>query len=199
MCKLQRLSIALLVSLLGLSAAIGVMAHGIGLAQVVNVQNGPYLISAWTDPDPLREDETHIVIAVMDPATRAPLVQDVAVAVRMEKLGDPEATLTVLSDSGNSANQLLYVVEFNDQVSAGDWQATVIIDGPLGMAEDVKFPLEITSAQGFNWLWLGIAGLGIAVILWLVLASRRPASAVTVHGRESAKGAASGARSRDAF
>ena len=168
-----------------LTAAMRLAAHGIGLAQVVNVQNGPYLISVWTDPDPLREDEAHIVIAVMDPATRAPLVEDVAVTVLMEMSGNPAAAVSAAADSDNSANQLLYVVEFNDQVSAGTWQATVRIDGPLGSADEVAFPIEVTPAQGFNWLWLGMIGLGIAVALWLVMASRRPTATASARGRKA--------------
>lgn len=146
--------------------------HGIGLPQVVNVPNGPYLVSVWTDPDPLREDETHIVVAVMDPVTRAPLVEDVTVSVRMAATDHQGDTITETALSDNSANQLLYVVVFNNLISMGAWQATVIIDGPLGSAADVTFPLEITAAQGFNWLWLGIGGLVIAIGVWMAFAAR---------------------------
>jgi hypothetical protein len=44
-------------------------AHGIGTPRVVNQPAGPYLLSAWTDPDPLRMDETHVVVGVTNAAT----------------------------------------------------------------------------------------------------------------------------------
>lgn len=153
-------------------------SHGIGLPQAINVNNGPYLISVWTDPDPLREDETHVVVAVMDPATRAPLVTGHTVSVRLDDLSGELPPVTQPSLSSNSANQLLYVVEFNNLVRAGQWQATIIIDGPQGTAADVTFPLEIIATRGFNWMWLGIGGLGIAVVAWLLLSARPPATRV---------------------
>lgn len=146
-------------------------AHGIGLPQVINVANGPYLVSVWTDPDPLREDETHLVVAVMDPATRAPLVSDITVSVELQANATGE-TVQATAHSDNSVNQLLYVVEFNNLVSAGTWQATIIVDGPWGSAADVAFPLEVTPARGFNWMWLGLGGLGVAVVVWLALSGR---------------------------
>jgi hypothetical protein len=151
-------------------------AHGIGLPQAINVNNGPYLISVWTDPDPLREDETHVVVAVMDPATRAPLVTGHTVSVRLDDLSGEHPPVTQPALPGNSANQLLYVVEFNDLVRAGQWQATIIVDGPQGTAAEVTFPLEIIATRGFNWMWLGIGGLGIAVVAWLLLSARPAAS-----------------------
>lgn len=168
---------AVLITLVGLGVLLipaFARAHGIGTPQVINVANGPYLVSVWTDPDPLREDETHLVVAVMDPETRAPLVTNVTVAIRLDQINGNE-TVTATANSDNSANQLLYVVEFNDLVTAGDWQATIMIDGPWGAADGVGFPITITAARGFNWMWLGLGGLGLVVIAWLVLAGR-PAS-----------------------
>jgi hypothetical protein len=166
-------------------------AHGIGLPQAINVNNGPYLISVWTDPDPLREDETHVVVAVMDPITRAPLVTDHAVSVRLDDLSGEHPPVTRPSLSSNSANQLLYVVEFNDLVRAGQWQATIIVDGPQGTAADVTFPLEITATRGFNWMWLGIGGLGIAVVAWLLLSARPAAAPGSRRGRSTPPAAVS--------
>ena len=62
-------------------------AHGTGTPQLLNAPSGPYLLSVWTDPDPLRADEAHVVVAVLEPATREPIVTGVEVTVRLEPLG----------------------------------------------------------------------------------------------------------------
>ncbi|MEZ4519942.1 MAG: hypothetical protein R3C44_24975 [Chloroflexota bacterium] len=169
-----RSAVAITVTLCAL-AGITVLAnaHGVGYPQAVNVENGPYLISVWTDPDPLREDEAHVVVAVMDPETRAPLVENINVSVEMVNAADPSVVVTAHALPDNTANLLMYVVEFNDLVTTGTWDATVTVDGPWGEASDVSFPLEITPARGFNWLWVGAAGLGVVVLLWLLFASRK--------------------------
>ncbi len=170
-----------------LLAAFGtIRAHGIGLTQVVNTPNGPYLVSVWTDPDPLREDETHVVVAVMDPETRAPLVENLTVSVRLDSTAASVAPVTAVAHSDNSTNQLLYVVEFNNRVSEGAWEATVIVDGPQGMASDVSFPIEIGPARGFNWLWLGIGGLGLVAGVWLVLSARKTPATGPARAAQSA-------------
>lgn len=168
-------TLLLLTLLLVLISPPHVRAHGIGVPQVINVANGPYLVSVWTDPDPLREDETHFVVAVMNPETRAPLVTGIAVAVQLDDVRGGES-LSATAQPDNSVNQLLYVVEFNDLVTAGDWQATILVDGPLGAADEVTFAVEIVPARGFNWMWLGVGGLGLAVVAWLVLAGRSDAA-----------------------
>ena len=73
------IGIALLVALLpALLLAARLAAHGMGKPQVLNEPAGPYLVSVWTDPDPLRADETHVVVGVTDPATRQPIVTGIA-------------------------------------------------------------------------------------------------------------------------
>ena len=145
-------------------------AHGIGKPQVINVENGPYLLSVWTDPDPLRIDQTHIVVAVMDPDTRAPLVENIDLSIRMEIPGDPDSAIIASAESDNSVSQLLYVVQFNDLPSAGQWEATVMVDGRRGFADEVSFPLEVTLTPLVNWVKIGIGGLVAVAVSWLALA-----------------------------
>lgn len=166
-------SVFLCVPLLFLMA-LSASAHGTGTPQLLNAPAGPYLLSVWTDPDPLRADETHVVVAVLEPATQEFIVSDVAVKVRLRSLADPTVELVETAGTDNT-NRLLFAAEFNDRVTPGRWQVGVSAAGARGAGDEVTFEIEVAPARGFNWLWLGVAGLGAAVVAWLLASMRRPA------------------------
>lgn len=168
---------ALLVALWLLLLAAAAEAHGIGTPQVINQPAGPYLLSAWTDPDPLRVDQTHVVVGVTDPATNEPIVTGVEVAVTLIALADPTQAVTEMAAT-DSVNRLLYAAEFSDQLSEGRWQVSLRVSGARGVGEGVTFPIDVTPARGFNWLWLGAGGLVAVVALWLAasLRAEKPAA-----------------------
>src|SRR5690606_22554607 len=104
-------AVFVLVLLALFAAAGGLRAHGTGTPRVMNQPAGPYLLSAWTDPNPLRVDETHVVVGVTDPDTRAPVVSDVVVTVRMTSLDDPSQIREEVAGTDN-VNRLLFAAEF---------------------------------------------------------------------------------------
>jgi len=171
--KLCAISAFLCVPLLFLHL-LSASAHGTGTPQLLNAPAGPYLLSVWTDPDPLRADETHVVVAVLEPATQEFIVSDVAVKVRLRSLADPTVELVETAGTDNT-NRLLFAAEFNDRVTPGRWQVGVSAAGARGAGDEVTFEIEVAPARGFNWLWLGVAGLGAAVVAWLLASMRRPA------------------------
>lgn len=145
--------------------------HGMGKPQVLNQPAGPYLLSAWTDPDPLRADETHVVVAVIDPANMEPIVTGVEVTVAMTSLADPPQQ--VIETAGtDSVNQLFYAAEFNDQLSEGRWRVDLSVDGERGAGDGVGFVVEVAPARTFNWLWVGVGGVGLIVVVWMLSAMR---------------------------
>ncbi len=178
------ISVALALFLLvALAHAAVVGAHGIGRPRILNAASGPYLVSAWTDPDPLREDETHVVVAVTDPTTREPIITEVEVTVRMQSLADAQTVLTEKAGSDNT-NLLLFAAEFNDQVIEGPWQVGILVNGERGAGEEVTFEVEIAPGRGFNLLWLGLGGLVVLIAGWFVLSARsRPAAPPPQRGR----------------
>lgn len=141
-------------------------SHGYGTPQRLNEATGPYVLSIWTDPAPLREDETHVVVAVIDPATQELIVSDVAVTVRMQSLDNPEQSYVQVAGPDNT-NRLLFAAEFNDQVSSGRWQVGVSAAGSAGQGEEVTFEVEIEPSRGLNWLWIGAGGMAVLLIVWL--------------------------------
>jgi hypothetical protein len=178
--------LSLLIALLLLAGVSGraARAHGIGKPQLLNAPAGPYTLSIWTDPDPLRADEAHVVVAVLDPQTQEFIVTDVTVTVRLESATDPAQVVTVVAGT-DSANQLLYAAEFNDRLTPGRWRVVVSAAGARGASNEVSFEVDIEPARGFNWLWIGIGGLGLMVALWVV-ASLRGGPAAHLRGRSAA-------------
>jgi len=169
------IGIALLVALLpALFLAARLAAHGIGKPQVLNEPAGPYLVSVWTDPDPLRADETHVVVGVTDPATRQPIVTGIEVTVAFTSADDPSLVVSRVAGT-DSVNQLLYAAEFNDRVSEGPWQVAVAVTGEQGAGRIAGFDVDIEPARGFGMLRLGIGGMAVIVGVW-VLGSMREES-----------------------
>ncbi len=146
------------------------LAHGIGTPQRLNVPSGPYWLSIWTDPDPLRADETHVVIAVLEPETQKPIVTGVEPTVQLRSLA--EGTVIRQAATTDSTNRLLYVATFTDDLSPGRWEVIVSVSGERGTGAPVTFEVEISPARGFNWLWVGVGGLGAGLVVWLLSASR---------------------------
>lgn len=168
----------LLILALGARSA---LAHGYGTPQILNAPTGPYTLSIWTDPAPLREDETHVVVAVIDPATQGLIVSDVEVTVRMQSAADPAIVLEQVAGP-DSTNRLLFAAEFNDQVTAGIWTVGVSAAGAAGDGEELSFRVEVTPARGPNWLLIGGGGLLLLTFVWLgtSMRSRRPRPAPSI-------------------
>ena len=164
------LIIALLAALLSLSSH-PARAPGIGTPRLLNEPAGPYLLSIWTDPDPLRADETHVVVAVTDPTTREPILDGVDVAVTLTSLADPAVTHTAVAGP-DSVNRLLFAAEFTDELTPGDWQVAVAVTGDRGDAPPLSFNVTIEAARGFNWLWIGIGGLAVILLAWVAVSAR---------------------------
>jgi len=165
------LTVVTLILLAGLFFVVTTRAHGVGTPRVLNAPSGPYLLSAWTDPDPLRADETHVVVAVLKPDTQEPIVTGVTVTVRFTSLEDPTAAVAEVA-STDDTNQLLYAAEFNDELTPGRWEVGVTPDGERGGGSEVTFEVTVEAARGFNWLWAGAGGLVVVLAAWLVVSMR---------------------------
>ncbi len=166
------LAALLLLVVWGAPAARG---HGMGRPQVLNQPAGPYLLSAWTDPDPLRADETHVVVAVINPDNQEPIVTGVEVSVLMRSLDDPARQVTRTAGT-DYVNQLLYAAEFDDEVSEGRWRVELSVDGERGAGDGVGFDVDVGPPRTFNWLWIGVGGVGLIVVAWMVSAMRGDAA-----------------------
>ncbi len=160
--------IALLTVLLLSTGLTSVVAHGIGTPVQLNVPSGPYLLSIWTDPEPLRVNETHVTVAVMNPETQTPIITGVQATVQLQSPTDPTVTRMAVTSPDNTDNKFLYATAFSDLSEPGLWQGVISVTGPAGPGEDVRFEIDVLPPQPFNWLWAGIFGLIVLVLGWLV-------------------------------
>lgn len=173
--KNKTIAPAIMMALLIFFGVRQVWAHGIGTPVQINVPSGPYLLSIWTDPDPLRVDETHVTVAVMEPETQAPIVTGVQVQVQLTAVADESLSFTAAASADNSANRLLYAAVFENLPTAGSWRGLISVDGPAGVGQDMPFEVEVLPPAPFNWLWPGIGGLVVLLLVWWVRSWRRQA------------------------
>lgn len=172
----QAARFAVLLSLGLLILSVGrVLGHGIGTPQQLNVPSGPYLLSIWTDPEPLRVNNTHVTVAVMNSETREPILTGVQVTVQLQPQPsvDPSTGRTAMASPDDTVNKLFYAAIFDDLPAPGLWQATVLVSGPAGPGEEVLFEVEVLPPQPFNWLWPGLIGLSVVAVGWLMRSWRK--------------------------
>ncbi|MFQ5434012.1 MAG: hypothetical protein ACE5FD_03965, partial [Anaerolineae bacterium] len=132
---------------------------------VINAPAGPYLISVWTDPDPLRMGEAHVTVAVTEPETESPVL-DANVLVQLVWLDDPSVTLTAPATHENAALKIVYVAVFEPE-QAGRWRGSVVVDGTESASEAVKFDFLVLPPAPVNWGLIGGVTIGLLTLGWM--------------------------------
>lgn len=149
------------------------MAHGGGVPQLVNEVAGPYWVSVWTSPDPLRVGQVHFTVSVAEPGEgeeAGPPILGATVRIRLSS-AEVEEAITTVARNEQSANRLLY--EADATVPAeGPWTATVFVTGTEGSGQ-ADFDLQIQPAPGTNWFLIGGGALLAIGVLFLVRSVRR--------------------------
>jgi hypothetical protein len=162
-------------------------AHGGGTPRLTNAEAGPYWVSAWTQPDPLRVGQAHITVAVSRPSQAAsargeagPPVLDAAVEVTFEPSGRAGETLIVRATHEGAANKLFYEADL-ELPETGRWQATVLVAGPDG-AGSAGFEAQVSPPSAFSWTWIGGLGLVALAAVWMVQRFRDRRGDTDSHG-----------------
>jgi hypothetical protein len=143
-------------------------AHGGGTPRLVNVPAGPYQLSAWTQPDPIRTGDLHVTVAVTAPESGAPvLAARVEVAVIHPGASDDPSFVEAIR--GITPNKLLHDVDL-EIPAAGDYGIALRVTGPAGTGR-AGFNLSILppAQNGTGSVVVSIA----AVSLMLTLLSLR--------------------------
>jgi hypothetical protein len=146
-------------------------AHGGGTLQLTNVEVGPYRVSVWSLPDPLRVGDGHFTVAVSKPMTpgtapgaAGPPVFDAKVELQLTPVKSDGQTYVVPATHESAVNKLFYEGDF-ELPTAGLWRVAVAVEGTGAAA----FEIEVLPPAGSQaWLWTGLV-LCIAVIAWLAL------------------------------
>ncbi|MFW6067973.1 MAG: hypothetical protein ACOC9E_00175 [Chloroflexota bacterium] len=174
---LKRLT-ALIACLLALSPSTSTArAHGGGTAQLTNEDIGPYWISVWTSPEPVREGTLHVTVSVAEPGEEGerqagPPVLDATVDLL---LIPPEETMDAVSADATteqSANKLFYEADMQIP-AAGEWRAQIDVRSEEGSGQ-AAFDLAVQPAQNSSLLLpAGAALLVIAAFFFFYSARRR--------------------------
>lgn len=119
-----------------------------GMVRLARVQ-GPYRVSVFTSPNPVRVGPVDISVLVQD-AFSGKAVGDVQVSVRLGKSGE---ILSQPATVENATNKLFRAALF-DVTDAGMWQSKVTVEGPRGRAI-VDFDLAVEDALPRWWELVG--------------------------------------------
>jgi hypothetical protein len=156
-------------------------AHGGGVPQLTNAEAGPYWVSVWTQPDPLRVGEAHITVAVSEPSATSeaqtadsgrayreagPPILDATVQVQFKPLDRTGETLTALADHESAANKLFYEADL-ELPETGLWQVDITVEGPAGSGS-ASFEAQVSPPAAFDWTLIGGLGLGGLVAVLMV-------------------------------
>ena len=87
-------------------------AHGGGVPRLTNAEVGPYWVSVWTQPDPLRAGEVHFTVAVSEPGLNgrevgAPIL-DATLELWLIPLNDKQQQMNVWATHDEAVNKLFY-------------------------------------------------------------------------------------------
>ena len=155
-----------------LSWALPLSAHGLGIAQFINVPFGTQLVSVWADPDPLRVGEVHVTVAISDPETLAPILGE-EISVQLTYLEDSTVKIVSSALNSNASNKLFYEARFN-VANEGEWEGEIFLNDSENQSDNLTFLLNVLSPEPvFTLWWFGRNALILLLFGWLVIIWKR--------------------------
>jgi hypothetical protein len=152
----------------GLAAALSALAlpssttgNG-GALRLARAPAGPFLVSAWTRPDPPRVGRVDVSVAVMRPES-GEAVLDAEVDLATERADGPAGVVTTVAGRAGGGNLLLYHGEM-DLPEPGRWRVTVSVRSPAGPGT-AAFEVTVVRAAPVTWFLLAV--IGGTLVLWL--------------------------------
>ncbi|MEJ2217821.1 MAG: hypothetical protein P8099_14520 [Gemmatimonadota bacterium] len=158
--------IVALAALAILFAAPLLLADG-GKVQVSQAPAGPFLVTVFTSPIPLRTGGIDVSVLLQDRATQAP-VHDAQVTVTAEPVDHEGQTDTYPATRAQATNKLFLAAEFAIH-DAGKWRFTVTArnangEGTVHFETNVRGPGLLD--RGI-WVW-GIIAIPVVLVLWFM-------------------------------
>lgn len=155
------LPLALLVVALTIAVITPAWAHGGGAPRLINEAVGPYILSAWTNPDPPQVGRLHVTAALADAASGEPVTTpEITVYARAPHHDVIEATMS----HEDAVTPYFYDADFEIPYT-GDW--TIELQIREGDWEGkASFPLYIEPAP-INKNIIRLAAFATLVVLGL--------------------------------
>lgn len=138
-------------------------AHGGGVPRLSNVQTGPYMVSAWTQGDPLRVGVLHVSVAVTHPENGVPIFA-AAVTIRLLP-SDGSAPRVAEVLIGTAANKFIHEADLTVPTQ-GLWTVEIQVDGLAGTGM-ATFSLKIYPPLP-AWFPVFFSTLGLFILVYLV-------------------------------
>lgn len=139
------------------------LAHGGGVPRVVNQPIGPYVISVWSNPDPLAVGTAHISVALAQDS--APALDRHIWLVATPPAGEP---ISVAVTHAAALSQLYYEADLTLE-EVGRWRFEVSVDD---IAQTAQFEADV---RGQSWLrspWLPVAAVLVVGVAWYFTRNR---------------------------
>ncbi|HKJ92018.1 MAG TPA: hypothetical protein VJ957_02565 [Longimicrobiales bacterium] len=141
-----------------------------GQVRVSQVPAGPFLVTVFTSPIPLRTGHIDVSVLLQDRETKDP-VHDANITVTAEPMGHEGQGGTYPATRAQATNKLFQAAEF-DIEGAGTWRFTVAArngrgEGTVHFDVDVKKPGLLDRGV---WVWVLLA-IPIVIVLWLLTRS----------------------------
>ena len=111
-------------------------------------RSGPYRVTVFTSPTPLRAGPVDFSVLVQDAATSA-VLSDTQVVFRITSPGEASLDMDQQATTGAATNKLLKAAQF-ELPSPGTWQVNVLVGGPMGRTR-IRFPINVSAAMP-RWL-----------------------------------------------
>jgi hypothetical protein len=134
-------------------------------------RHGPFQVTIFTSPTPLRAGPVDVSVLVMDLASGRP-IQDAEVTVRAMHLASRGESIVISATSGAATNKLLRAAVF-ELPAAGTWRIEVDVQSQLGPAR-VHFEVDVAEPPPrwvslWPWItWPGLVMVFFGVHQWLV-------------------------------
>jgi len=149
------------VSLVGLPSVAN--ANG-GTLRLSRATAGPYLVSAWTRPDPPRVGRLDLSVAIMTPDTGQAML-GAEVRANAALTAHQEVTTRTRLERGGGGNLLLYHGNV-ELPAAGAWRVLIEAGGPDGSGS-AAFELDVRPPPPIAWpIAIGLAALSAGALWW---------------------------------
>lgn len=154
-----------LFALMALTLAPPLLANG-GTVRISRADVGPYLVSVFTSPTPLRTGEIDVSVLVQD--ATAETVLDVPVIVAAVPVDADGRPVRMEATRQQATNKLFKAAKF-DVRGEGVWEVRVRIGGPEG--GEVSFQATLTDPTLLDrpYLLATLILLPLALLGWLLL------------------------------
>lgn len=167
---MTRRRIVLLVALAAAVLAPPVLVADGGKVQVSQVPAGPFLVTVFTSPIPLRTGGIDVSVLLQDRETKT-AIQDARVTVTAVPVDHEGQTGTYPATRAQATNKLFLAAEFPIRTQ-GRWRFTVTARDDRGEGS-VSFETQVARPGLLDrgiWVWV-ILAIPVALVLWLLTRS----------------------------